>query len=55
MRGSGCVRATQNATGLEVVHAPDPVEVARGWARQGARWLHVIDLARAHLAFKLTD
>lgn len=39
-----CVRATQDATGAEAVYAPDPVEVARGWARQGARWLHVIDL-----------
>lgn len=43
-----CVRATQDATQdairPEVVYAPDPVEVARGWARQGASWLHVIDL-----------
>lgn len=44
IQGGRCVRVTQDATGPEAVYALDPVEVTRGWARQGARWLHVIDL-----------
>jgi phosphoribosylformimino-5-aminoimidazole carboxamide ribotide isomerase len=39
-----CVRGTRDALGREAVYASDPVAVARRWAAQGARWLHVIDL-----------
>lgn len=39
-----CVRLLQGRFGSETVYSDDPVEVARGWCRAGARWLHVVDL-----------
>lgn len=39
-----CVRMARGASRPEVVYADDPAEIAVGWVRQGARWLHVIDL-----------
>jgi phosphoribosylformimino-5-aminoimidazole carboxamide ribotide isomerase len=39
-----CVRLLQGRFGTETVYSNDPVEVARGFARAGARWLHIVDL-----------
>lgn len=39
-----CVRLLQGRFGTETVYSDDPVEVARGFARAGARWLHIVDL-----------
>ena len=39
-----CVRLLQGRFGTETVYSDDPVEVALGLARAGARWLHIVDL-----------
>ncbi len=39
-----CVRLLQGRFGSEVVYSDDPVEVALGFCRAGARWLHIVDL-----------
>lgn len=39
-----CVRLLQGRFGSEVVYSDDPVEVALGFQRAGARWLHIVDL-----------
>lgn len=39
-----CVRLLQGAFGSETVYSDDPVKVALGFARAGARWLHIVDL-----------
>lgn len=44
IRGGRCVRLIQGDAQRERVYADDPVQVAREWTLQGARWLHVVDL-----------
>jgi len=44
-----CVRLEQGKPDREKVYSGDPAEVARGWERQGAQWLHVVDLDGAFL------
>jgi phosphoribosylformimino-5-aminoimidazole carboxamide ribotide isomerase len=39
-----CVRLYQGDYEQSQVFAEDPVAVAQGWADQGARWLHLVDL-----------
>jgi len=39
-----CVRLRQGRADDGKVYADDPVEVARRWAGEGARYLHVVDL-----------
>lgn len=39
-----CVRLLQGRFDQVTVYSDDPVEVARRWRDQGARWLHVVDL-----------
>lgn len=39
-----CVRLSQGDYGQKTVYSLDPVEVAREFARQGATWIHVVDL-----------
>lgn len=39
-----CVRLLQGRFGSETVYSDDPVKVALGFARAGARWLHIVDL-----------
>lgn len=39
-----CVRLLQGRFGTETVYSDDPVQVALGLARAGARWLHIVDL-----------
>lgn len=39
-----CVRLLQGRFGTETVYSDDPVAVANGFARAGARWLHIVDL-----------
>jgi phosphoribosylformimino-5-aminoimidazole carboxamide ribotide isomerase len=39
-----CVRLLQGRFGTETVYSDDPVEVAIGFSRAGARWLHIVDL-----------
>ncbi|MFH1725432.1 MAG: 1-(5-phosphoribosyl)-5-[(5-phosphoribosylamino)methylideneamino]imidazole-4-carboxamide isomerase [Elusimicrobiota bacterium] len=40
----GCVRLSQGRFDRKTSYAADPVEVAKGYAAQGARYLHVVDL-----------
>jgi phosphoribosylformimino-5-aminoimidazole carboxamide ribotide isomerase len=44
LREGRCVRLFQGRADQETVYSSDPVAVARGWEKQGARWLHVVDL-----------
>ena len=39
-----CVRLLQGRFGTETVYSDDPVKVALGFGRAGARWLHIVDL-----------
>jgi phosphoribosylformimino-5-aminoimidazole carboxamide ribotide isomerase len=39
-----CVRLLQGRFGTETVYSDDPVDVAIGFSRAGARWLHIVDL-----------
>ena len=42
--GGRCVRLLQGRFGTETVYSDDPVKVAIGFSRAGARWLHIVDL-----------
>lgn len=44
LKGGRCVRLRQGLAAAETVYADDPVQMAREWERQGAAWLHVVDL-----------
>src|SRR5262245_54829326 len=39
-----CVRLWQGRMDTARVYADDPVAMARSWVKQGATWLHVVDL-----------
>lgn len=42
--GGNAVRLTKGAFDAQKVYDEDPAAVARGFAREGAKWLHVVDL-----------
>ena len=44
MRNGKCVQLVQGVPGSEMVSLDDPVAVAKDWASQGAKTLHLIDL-----------
>jgi phosphoribosylformimino-5-aminoimidazole carboxamide ribotide isomerase len=44
IRGGKCVRLRQGKAAEETVFGHDPVEIARHWEREGAEYLHVVDL-----------
>ena len=44
LKGGKCVRLRQGRADDETVYGEDPAAQAREWARQGAAWLHVVDL-----------
>ncbi len=44
LRGGQCVRLRQGDYGQETVFGVDPAGMARRWADQGARYLHLVDL-----------
>ena len=44
IRGGRCVRLYQGDYGRETVYEGDPVTVAKGYAADGAPWVHVVDL-----------
>lgn len=43
IRGGKCVRLLQGDYNQETVYG-DPLEMAKKWEREGAKWLHVVDL-----------
>jgi phosphoribosylformimino-5-aminoimidazole carboxamide ribotide isomerase len=47
VQGGRVVRLRQGAADDATAYADDPVAVARGFARDGARWVHFVDLDRA--------
>ena len=47
LRDGRCVRLLQGSFSQATSYARDPVEMARSFAGQGARWLHVVDLDAA--------
>jgi len=47
LRGGRCVRLHQGDFAAETVYGDDPVAVARGFAAEGAPWIHVVDLDAA--------
>ena len=55
LRHGRCVRLRQGDPQAETVFGEDPAAIARHWAEQGARWLHVVNLdgalgaTRSHL------
>ncbi|PKM64972.1 MAG: 1-(5-phosphoribosyl)-5-[(5-phosphoribosylamino)methylideneamino]imidazole-4-carboxamide isomerase [Firmicutes bacterium HGW-Firmicutes-20] len=44
IRDGQCVRLIQGRADQQTVYYQDPVEVAKLWEKQGAKYLHVIDL-----------
>jgi phosphoribosylformimino-5-aminoimidazole carboxamide ribotide isomerase len=44
IRGGRAVRLIQGDYERETAYDDDPVDAARRWAAEGARWLHVVDL-----------
>jgi phosphoribosylformimino-5-aminoimidazole carboxamide ribotide isomerase len=44
LKGGRCVRLRQGLADQETVYGEDPLAMARHWVRQGARFLHVVDL-----------
>ena len=44
LKGGQCVRLRQGRADDATVYGSDPAAQARDWARQGATWLHVVDL-----------
>jgi phosphoribosylformimino-5-aminoimidazole carboxamide ribotide isomerase len=47
LRGGRCVRLRQGDYADETVYGDDPLAVAEGFAAEGARWIHVVDLDAA--------
>lgn len=44
LKGGKCVRLLQGDFDRESVYGDSPVEMARRWEREGALWLHTVDL-----------
>lgn len=44
LKSGRCVRLRQGDPNQETLFSEDPVGVALEWSRQGAEWLHVVDL-----------
>jgi len=44
LKDGKCVRLTQGRKDEETIYSDDPVDVAKSWEGQGARYLHVVDL-----------
>ena len=44
LRAGKCVRLRQGDYAQETIFGDDPTEMARRWASEGTRWLHLVDL-----------
>ena len=44
IKGGRCVRLKKGRADQETVFSADPVEAALHWQKQGAKWLHLVDL-----------
>lgn len=55
IRGGKCVRLVQGDYNRETVYSDHPVEVALEWERQGAEWIHLVDLDGAKAGEPVND
>jgi phosphoribosylformimino-5-aminoimidazole carboxamide ribotide isomerase len=44
LKGGKCVRLTQGQKDAETIFSDNPVDVAKSWQDQGAKYLHLVDL-----------
>lgn len=44
IRGGKCVRLIQGDYGQEIIYNDSPVDMAQEWQKQGAEYIHVVDL-----------
>ncbi|WP_409302672.1 1-(5-phosphoribosyl)-5-[(5-phosphoribosylamino)methylideneamino]imidazole-4-carboxamide isomerase [Peribacillus sp. SCS-155] len=49
MRGGKCVRLIQGDYNQETIYGDSPFDMAEGFTRQGASWIHMVDLDGAKL------
>lgn len=47
LRGGNCVRLEQGEADRQTIYDADPLEVATSFERDGARWIHIVDLDAA--------
>ncbi|CAM3903062.1 1-(5-phosphoribosyl)-5-[(5-phosphoribosylamino)methylideneamino]imidazole-4-carboxamide isomerase [Mesobacillus zeae] len=55
MRGGKCVRLLQGDYGKETVYGDSPFEMAREFAKEGASWIHMVDLDGARDGKRVND
>lgn len=55
IRGGKCVRLIQGDYAQETVYAENPLEVAGQWKKQGASWIHLVDLDGAKAGHPVND
>lgn len=55
MRGGKCVRLFKGDYNQETVYADSPFEMAKSFANQGAKWIHMVDLDGAKDGKRIHD
>lgn len=55
IRGGKCVRLLQGDYNQETVYGDSPVEMAQQWEKQGASWIHLVDLDGAKAGAPVND
>ncbi|MGG0741081.1 1-(5-phosphoribosyl)-5-[(5-phosphoribosylamino)methylideneamino]imidazole-4-carboxamide isomerase [Niallia taxi] len=55
MRGGKCVRLLQGDYDKETVYGDSPFDMAKGFADQGAEWIHMVDLDGAKDGKRVND
>lgn len=55
MRGGKCVRLFKGDYNQETIYADSPFEMARSFAEQGAKWIHMVDLDGAKDGKRIHD
>jgi len=55
IRGGKCVRLLQGDYNQETVYGDSPLEMAKQWEKQGASWVHLVDLDGAKAGHPVND
>ena len=55
LKGGLCVRLMQGDPERATVYGKDPVAMARHWEKEGAEWLHLVDLDGAFTKRPVND
>jgi phosphoribosylformimino-5-aminoimidazole carboxamide ribotide isomerase len=55
MRGGKCVRLLKGDYDQETIYADSPFEMAKKFAEQGAKWIHMVDLDGAKSGVRIHD